>query len=219
MLLIHFCTHHLTLEMATCTKIADSGNLIPARIQNLATMDWTTNTDVSTITMASIIIAWGFSYMDETSVDGYARDPFSGHWVQITPTYHACKDRTIVPLGDFAPLGMAVWDLKVRNSQGNFYNLGINLVVICSQTAYIEQNWPVDQTLLSYMPELADDLAESDPHDPLRRHIDTLRWFDWVLLHELFHCLISGPVQVVKETYLWDNCTSDPQPTNAGNIF
>lgn len=93
-------------------------------------------------------------------------------------------------------------------------------MVICDQTAYVEQDWPVDQTLLSYMPELADELAESDDPDwPLKRHIDTLRWFDWVLLHELFHCLISGPVQVVKETYLWDNCTSDPQPTNAGNIF
>lgn len=220
MLLINFCTHHLTREMATCTKIADSWDLIPARVRNLATMDWNTNTDASTITMASIIIAWGLSYMDETSVDGFARDPFSGHWVPMTSTYQACKDQKIILPGDFAPLGKVVWDLKVRSPQGSFYNLGINLVVICDQTAFVDQDWPVDKTLLSYMPELADELAESDDLDrPLRRHIDTLVWFDWVLLHEFFHCLISGPLQVVKETYLWDNCTKNPEPTNAGNMF
>lgn len=93
-------------------------------------------------------------------------------------------------------------------------------MVICDRTAYVDQGWPVDKTLLSYMPELADELAEGDDPDwPLKRHIDTLRWFDWVLLHELFHCLISGPVQVVRETYLWDNCMSNPEPTNAGNMF
>ena len=183
-------------------------------------MDWNTNTDASTITMASIIIAWGLSYMDETSVDGYARDPFSGYWVLMTSTYQACKDRSIILPGHFAPVAKVVWDLKIRSTQGIFYNLGIDLVVICDQSAYIWRDWPVDKTLLSYMPELADELAEGDDPDwPLKRHIDTIRWFDWILLHELFHCLISGPVQVVEETYLWDNCTKYPEPTNAGNML
>lgn len=203
-----FCMHNSHLLSATChdtVRSADSSICHLERIGILNDFPHAIRYDAA-VGIDPTMITCGVEYLILGDDPSYVYDTFSNTFEDITnEAYTGCLNPNIVLR---AP---ALYATSVSSNTQNVQSL--NVIHICKATLDVMVHDPSLMTISAQIEDLEKWLRGG-------RHssMDSWRWLDHYLLHEMAHSPLLGTMNSDEtgEAYRWDDCVTAKDPANPG---